>query len=162
VRFLAGAMPGSDDSTVTVVCHRRIVVLDGLMEAVTLFQDNFSSTTRVWVSESILRVGTDSFQERNKLHLICFESNSRLMRIESNAFSFSSLRSIMIPSQVQSINGSAFAGANLSNSLIERDNRRFIFENAFLLDVVDHKWIRTFFGLSHIAIPHDIKSLRSS
>jgi hypothetical protein len=38
VQFLAGAKPGSDASAATVVCHRRIVVRDGLIEVVALFQ----------------------------------------------------------------------------------------------------------------------------
>jgi hypothetical protein len=68
----------------------------------------------------------------------------------------------VIPPQVQSIDGSAFYSMNLSNCLIEPDNRRFIFDKTFLLDVVDHRLIRNFSGASHITIPRDIEILGSS
>jgi hypothetical protein len=41
MRFLAGAMPGSDESTVSVIYHRRIVVQDSSIEAVALSQDQY-------------------------------------------------------------------------------------------------------------------------
>jgi hypothetical protein len=64
--------------------------------------------------------------------------------------------------QVQSIDGSAFCGVNLSNYLIECDNRRFVFDKTFLLDIVDHRLIRNLSGMSHITIPRDIEIVGSS
>jgi hypothetical protein len=84
------------------------------------------------------------------------------MRIEFYAFSESSLQSIMIPSQGQSIDGSAFCGVNLSKCLIEPDNQRFICDKTFLLDVADHRLIRNFLASFHITIPRDIEILGSS
>jgi hypothetical protein len=63
---------------------------------------------------------------------------------------------------VRSIDGSAFGGVTLLNCLIESDNRRCAFENAFLVDVVDYKLIRSFSTSSHIRIPYDIEILGSS
>jgi hypothetical protein len=68
----------------------------------------------------------------------------------------------VIPSQVQSIDGSAFGEVNLLSCLIESDNRRFVIEDAFLLDVVDHRLIRNFADWPHITIPQDIELLGSS
>jgi hypothetical protein len=64
------------------------------------------------------------------------------MRIESDAFSYSSLKSIVIPANVLSITGSPFSGMNLSSCSIKSENRRFVFEKAFLIDVINHILIR--------------------
>jgi hypothetical protein len=88
--FLAGPKPGSDESTATVICHRRIVVLAGSIEVVALHQQHSSSTPRAWVSESISRVCADFFKWNKKFHSISFESDSRLIRIESESLLISS------------------------------------------------------------------------
>jgi hypothetical protein len=54
-----------------------------------------------------------------------------LIRIESSAFSSSSLQSIEIPRSVQFINGSAFFGLCLNSITIESGNDIFVFEQAF-------------------------------
>jgi hypothetical protein len=144
MRFLAGARPGSDTPAATVVCHFRIVVWEGLIEIVTLFQHH-SSTTRVWVSELILQVRAGFF--RRRINFAQFHSN----QIRD---AFSSLQSIVLPSQVQLIDGS-FGSVNLSKCLIESVNRRFVFDKILLLTVVDHRFIRNFSGSFHIIIPHD-------
>jgi hypothetical protein len=162
MRFLARPKPGSDKSPDTVVYDRRIFVRNRSIDVVALLQQRSASTPRVWVSESILPVCADSFKGSKKFRSISFGSNSRFTRIESKAFSQSSLQSIMIPSQVQSINGSAFLRVNLLSCLIESDNRRFVFENAFLRDALDHKLTRNSSGSSHITNPHDIEMLGSS
>jgi hypothetical protein len=112
MRFLAGPNPGWDESAATVVCHRRIVVRDGSIEGVALIQWDSFATTRALVSESILRVRAGCFKMSREFHSISFESNSRLIRIESNAFSFSSLQSIVIPSSVEILGSSLFYGIN--------------------------------------------------
>jgi hypothetical protein len=114
------------------------------------------------IPSSVEILGSSCFQECKSLSSISFESNSRLLRIGSNAFAYSSLQSIVIPSQVQSIDGSAFCGVNLLNCLSECDNPRFIFDQTFLLNVIDHRLIRNLSGLSHITIPCDIEILGSS
>jgi hypothetical protein len=50
----------------------------------------------------------------------------------------------------------------LSNCLIESGNRRFVYENGFLIDVVDHKLILSFSTSSHLEIGRDIEILGSS
>jgi hypothetical protein len=84
------------------------------------------------------------------------------MRIESSAFSFSSLESIVIPLNVCFIDSSAFCDVKLLHCLIESGNRRFVYENGFLIDVVDHKLIRSFSTSSHLEIARDIEVLGSS
>jgi hypothetical protein len=68
----------------------------------------------------------------------------------------------VIPSNVCSIDGSAFFGVNLLNCLIESENRRFVYAKAFLIDIVDHKLICNFSTSPHVEIPYDIEILGSS
>jgi hypothetical protein len=67
----------------------------------------------------------------------------------------------MIPSNVCFIDGSAFSCVNLSECLIESGNERFVFENDFIIDVVDHKLIHSFSTSSHLEIPCHIEILGS-
>jgi hypothetical protein len=55
------------------------------------------------------------------------------MRIESSAFSSSSLQSIVIPRNVQFIDGSAFCNVELSSITIENGNTTFVGENHLLI-----------------------------
>jgi hypothetical protein len=75
-----------------------------------------------------------------------------LTRIESEAFSFSSLQSIVIPRNIQFIDGSAFIGVPLSSISLESGNTIFVIENVFLIDVLHHKLIRNFSKSSVIEI----------
>jgi hypothetical protein len=58
-------------------------------------------------------------QDCESLSSIIFQLHSRLTRIESHAFAYSSLELIVIRSTVESIDGSRFYTAALSNYLIE-------------------------------------------
>jgi predicted metal-binding protein len=85
-----------------------------------------------------------------------------LTRIESKAFYQSSLQSIVIPRNVQFIDGSAFIGVTLSSISIESGNEIFVIENGFLIDIVHHKLIRNFSDSSNIEIRRHIEILGSN
>jgi hypothetical protein len=85
-----------------------------------------------------------------------------LTRIESYAFSSSSLQSILIPRKVQFIDGSAFIGVRLSSISIESGNEYFVVENEFLIDIVDHRLIRNFSSSSDVEIASNIEILGCS
>jgi predicted metal-binding protein len=84
-----------------------------------------------------------------------------LTRIESNAFSYSSLQSIVIPRNVQFIDGSAFIDVNLSSISIESGNDILVIEDDFLIDGFHHKLIRNVSKLSEIEIGRSIEILGS-
>jgi hypothetical protein len=90
-----------------------------------------------------------------------FESNSRLTRIESEAFCGPSIQSISIPQNVQFIDGSAFIGVKLSLTSIETGNTIFVIEENFLIDVLHHKLIRNFSKSLEIEIARTIEILGS-
>jgi hypothetical protein len=85
-----------------------------------------------------------------------------LTRIESSAFSYSSLQSIVIPRNVKFIDGSAFIGVTLSSISIESGNEIFVIENDFLIDILRHKLIRNFSKSSAIELAGDIEILGSN
>jgi hypothetical protein len=93
---------------------------------------------------SVESLGPSCFRDCGSLSLISFESPSCLRRIESRAFAFSSLQSIVVPRNVQFIDGSAFCDIELLSCEIESESDIFIFENEFLIDILDHKLIRNF------------------
>jgi hypothetical protein len=70
-------------------------------------------------------LGSSCFSCCKPLSSISFESNSRLIRIESNAFAWSSLESIEIPRNVQFIDDSTFACTTCNHISIEAGHERF-------------------------------------
>jgi hypothetical protein len=106
-------------------------------------------------------LGSKCFLSCKSLSSITFESHSYLTRIESEAFSFSSLQSIVIPRNVQFIDGSAFVNVTLSSISIESGNGIILIEKDFLILVLNHKLIRNFSELSTIEIGRNIKMLGS-
>jgi hypothetical protein len=85
-----------------------------------------------------------------------------LTRIESEAFSYSSPQSIVIPRNVRFIDGSAFIGLALSSISIELGNDIFAIDNDLILDVLGHKLIRTISKSSKIEISSHIEILGSN
>jgi hypothetical protein len=84
-----------------------------------------------------------------------------LTRIASEAFYESSLQSIVIPQNVQFIEGSAFLGVTLSSISIESGNDIFVIENGILIDILHHKLIRIFSDSLEIEIARDIEIVGS-
>jgi hypothetical protein len=85
-----------------------------------------------------------------------------LTRIESEAFSYSSLQSIIIPRNVEFIDGCAFAMVTLSSITIESGNEIFVIEKDFLIDIRHHKLIRNFSTSLEIEIGMNIEILGSN
>jgi hypothetical protein len=102
------------------------------------------------------------FSYCKSLASITFELNSCLPRIELEAFSSSSLQSILIPGSVQFIDGSAFISDSFRFISIESGNEYFVVENDFLIDIVNHKLIRDFSNSPSVQIGYDIEIVDSS
>jgi hypothetical protein len=85
-----------------------------------------------------------------------------LIRIESRAFSSSSLESILIPRNVQFIDGSAFCNVKLSSITIESGNTPFVVEQNLLIDIIFHKLISNFSKSSKVDIPNHFEIICSS
>jgi hypothetical protein len=123
---------------------------------------NFSNSSHLTICSDIEILGSTSFSKNESLSLISFESPSRLIRIESNAFSYSSIESIIIPRSVQFIDSSAFTPTKLSSISIENGNEIFSIERGFLIDILHHKSIYNFSNSSHLTICSDIEILGST
>jgi hypothetical protein len=103
---------------------------------------DFSKSPTIEIGMNIEILGSKCFSSCKSLSSITFESNSHLTRIESEAFSYSSLQSIVIPRNVRFIDSSAFTDLTLLSISIESGNEIFVIENDFVRDIVDHKLIR--------------------
>jgi hypothetical protein len=68
-------------------------------------------------------IETNSLSRCKSLQQVSFESNSRLTRIESHAFSNSSLHSILIPRDVRLTDGSAFHSIPKCEAIINFDRK---------------------------------------
>jgi hypothetical protein len=67
---------------------------------------NFSSSSNIEMFWNLEILGSSCFSYCESLSSVSFESNSRLIRIEPKAFSYSSLQSIEIPRNVRFIDAS--------------------------------------------------------
>jgi hypothetical protein len=85
-----------------------------------------------------------------------------LNRIESKAFSYSTLESIEIPRNVQFIDGSAFQNIFSTFVSIKSSNPHFSMANDFLVDIIHHRLVRNFSSSRFITIDADIEILGSS
>jgi hypothetical protein len=70
---------------------------------------NFCTSSQIDVATNIEILGSSCFWCCESLSSITFESNSHLIRIQSEAFSFSSLQSIMIPRNVEILGSKCFS-----------------------------------------------------
>jgi hypothetical protein len=120
---------------------------------------NFSKSSEIEIGRNIEILGSGCFSFHKSLSSITFKSNSHLTRIESFAFSGSSLQSIVIPRKVQFIDGSAFLNVTLSSISIESGNEYFVIEHEFLIDVLHHKLIRHLWESSEIKIGRNVEML---
>jgi cytochrome c556 len=126
---------------------------------------NFSISSNVEIPSDIEILGSSCsscFSSCQSHFSISFESNSQLRRIESFAFSSSALQSIMIPRNVQFIDGSALISVELSSISIESENAYLVIENDLLINVIHHTLVRNFSNSSNIEIPSNIEILGSS
>jgi hypothetical protein len=109
-------------------CQRRIVVRNGSIEELTEMSAEVrdENAVRVWIPDSISILKSKSFHNFDRFLSISFESNSRLIRIKSNAFSSSSLESIVIPSTVQILDFGCLSGCKSLSSISFESNSQLI------------------------------------
>jgi hypothetical protein len=85
---------------------------------------NFLVSSEIEIGMNIEILGTRCFSSCKSLSSITFESHSRLTRIESFAFSFSSLQSILIPSNVEILGSRCFLYCLSLSSITFESNSR--------------------------------------
>jgi hypothetical protein len=83
---------------------------------------NFSESSEIEIGRNIEILGSNCFSYCKSLSLITFESNSHLTRIESGAFSSSSLQSILIPRNVEILGSKCFLFCNSLSSITFESN----------------------------------------
>jgi hypothetical protein len=80
---------------------RRIVVWDGIIKGKFTTFECCLAGSQVWIPRDFKIFQRNLLSKFESLSSISFESNSHLTRIESEAFSSSSLQSILIPRNVE-------------------------------------------------------------
>jgi hypothetical protein len=111
---------------------------------------------------SVVVLGKSSFFLCQSLQSVVFGNASRLERIEALAFSRSGLKSIEIPRNVVSIDGSAFHCVSPTSISISRDNVTFRLREWFL-ENFSGSTIYRYFGCCHsIVIPSSVVVLGKS
>jgi hypothetical protein len=83
---------------------------------------------------SIADFGKSSFSYGNSFSSISFESESKLQRIEEYVFSYSGLKTIVIPNGIRFIDDSAFVGCSLESLSISPGVSDFCAFGSFLAD----------------------------
>jgi hypothetical protein len=120
----------------------------------------FGLDSHVEIFRDITVLCQQSFAQCSELREVRFESNSKLRRIESFAFSHcSSLQSIVIPSFVDTIAGNAFLQSGIREIIVADDNPNFKDRGSFLLNY-DRTSLIGYFGRdSHVEIFREITVL---
>jgi hypothetical protein len=114
----------------------------------------------VWIDDDIEVVCKHAFSIPAELPEIEFPDCSRLRRIDPFAFSFCPrLRSICIPTLVETIDGSAFARCDLPEIWIVEGNGYFQVCGEFLLSLDGHRLIRFFGKSSCVRISREIDAI---
>jgi hypothetical protein len=85
---------------------------------------NFSGSSAIEIGRNIEILGSICFSFCTSFSSIKFESNSRLTRIESEAFYGSSLQSILIPSNVEILGSRCFSHCGSLSSITFGSNSR--------------------------------------
>jgi tRNA A-37 threonylcarbamoyl transferase component Bud32 len=113
---------------------------------------NFSESSKIEIGQNVEILGSKCFSFCKSLSSITFESNSLLTRIESEAFSSSSLESILIPRNVEILGSKCFDNCTSLSSITFESNSRLtrIESSAFL-----------FSSLQSILIPSTILFIAS-
>jgi hypothetical protein len=85
---------------------------------------NFSRSSNIEIGSDIEILGSSCFSSCKSRSSISFESNSRLIRIESDAFFYSPLQSIVIPSNVEILGSKCFSYCQSLSSITFESNSR--------------------------------------
>jgi RNase P/RNase MRP subunit POP5 len=134
--------------------QRRIHVRNGSIEKLMLLPElSPPETIRAWIPNSIVVLKSNCFNNRQKLLWISFESNSQLTQIESNAFSDSSLQSILIPSTVEILGSRCFSDCKSLLSISFESNSRLTQIGSYAF---------SYSSLQSILIPSTVQLLGSS
>jgi hypothetical protein len=142
--------------------NQRFRMRDSILEDIcgsTIYR-YFGACRSVEIPASVIVLGKSCFS-CTLLESVTFESGSRLERIEEEAFHRTGLKSIIIPSNVASICGSAFPGS-LNSISISPDNQHFRIRDSFLEDINGSTIYRYFGSCDSVMIPSSVLVLGKS
>jgi hypothetical protein len=100
-----------------ILYMRRIVVENGSTRYILILDSKNRGSRRVLIPGSITVLAADYLYQIRETEIITFESQTRLTRIESEAFSSSSFESIEIPRNVEILGSSCFSQCKSLSSI---------------------------------------------
>jgi hypothetical protein len=74
----------------------RIIVVDGMIMSVSAVANPHFSAIRLWIPSPIFFIASECFYDSKQFQFLVFENVSMLRRIESKAFSKTTLKSVVI------------------------------------------------------------------
>jgi hypothetical protein len=120
----------------------------------------FGNDSDVTIIEGIVVLCPKSFSDSRTVVNVNFEDHTAVQRIQSNGFSGCLLlRSISIPSRLDSLDGCAFSGSGVRHISVSEDNPHFKVSGSFLLDRAGLCLIRDFGHESTVTICREIEVL---
>jgi hypothetical protein len=123
---------------------------------------NCPKSLTLMIPESFEILGQSRLSGCQGLSSIVIESDSHLSRIDSEAFCFSTVQSIVIPRTVEFIDVSAFAHGSISLMSAEHGNAIRQIRNQFLIDYNSHKLMHDFSRPWIADVPSEIEILGPS
>jgi hypothetical protein len=114
--------PHPPTTPLDLFCVRRTMILDGIVRQSIHCCKCEADTRRAWIPRPVHILPAFCFKSCAFFASISFESDSRLKRIESSAFSDSSLRSIVIPRSVEILCSSCFEECKSLSSILFESN----------------------------------------
>jgi hypothetical protein len=116
----------------------------------------------VEVPRSVIAIGRNCFSNDRSISTITFESGSGLVFIAEDAFSYSYLKSICLPSSTRFVNGGAFLDCQIYHLRIEDGNKFLEVYDYFLLDRRGTRIVRYLGGSGNIVIPSHVVTIGRS
>jgi hypothetical protein len=131
--LLVGCKGTTPEDHTKLLSIRRKIVREGCVETVLILSPQKCNSSLVWIPWSIQEFTAKCFAKCKAIKSFSFELSSGLNRIESFAFSYSSLQSISIPRNVEILGSSCFSGCESLSSISFESNSRLnrIESNAF-------------------------------
>jgi hypothetical protein len=137
--------------------HRFSIDRDFLIDATQLRLVRYiGSSDRICIWTDIEVLGKSCF-DHSGLESITFGHQSLFKRIEESCFANCSLKSILIPRNVEFIDGSAFVSCQCESVTVDPSNRRFVIDRSFLIDKIEQRLIRYLGTSCHVHIWNDVK-----
>lgn len=144
-------------ANIVIPAEHEGLAVTAIQESAFAYSRHNADILSVTIPDSVTTIGRNAFYNRDELVTVNIGQNSRLSAIENNAFSGnSSLKSIYIPTGVQSIGDGAFNNDGKINFSVSADNAVYRSENGHLIEKATDTLIR---GGQSSVVPESVTAI---